>query len=236
MASLKRKSLIRLLVLDRVVVLKTFLGLLAVFEALGFGLQISEHLPLRYDDTVEYQYVAERLRHFDLSIFWSHNRPPAYPAFLVICEVFGITTSVAAVFLNRAATFLLLFFVPGAAGFVAASAYLWICSSAMLLSYENTVLTESILPFVTVVAGVLGVHALRYWQAKNYKFWALFLSVQFVWLISLKPAYKFFAFFEIFAALSLLQFNRKKALPWVGCVLLVMFFGNNVLFQKSGAY
>ncbi len=197
--------------------------------------------PIHYDDSTNYEFVAQSLKNGDYSVLKDNGRPPAYPLFLLLSEALHLSPNVLAVAVNTLVALLVLLITPNLTGTAVALSYLILHSSSCLLSYENTLLTESILPFFLFTAYLLGFLAIKQWMQKRYFFWAFLLFFQYLWLISLKPAFKvYFAlellllFYFVFKNKIFSSFKEKKALLAVFAFFTAVI-STSLFFQNSGS-
>lgn len=218
---------------------KVFLAAVAVLQAVFFARGLAREPVREYGDTQDYERVAKALAAGELSVIHTDNRPPGYPLVLLASQALGVRATVGGLLLNRAGALIALAAMPGPSSVLVVASYLLLASSSMLITYENTVLTESVMPFFLLMAWVLGAHARMLWRRGRLGGWVTLLALQTLLLASLKPAFKLIAVLQIiWVAGDWFYRNRKlPQLKIVGawCVLvLCMLTVNEAVFRGSG--
>lgn len=191
--------------------------------------QLRESAPEAWSDSGSYRQVQEAIhegRAFEYvqGLQWQHNRPPLYPQFLELhASAFAPKVSLTqlAFLFNSIVGLALLYWAATLTELGMISGYGVLISSSMLLSYQNTVLTESIFPGVLALAAVLGARArLQPTLAR----WLLLFSAQTWLLFSLKPAYRLYPIgILILLATSAVRTKKKAGVPLLLGLFSVLF-------------
>ncbi|MBI3555553.1 MAG: hypothetical protein HY074_04755, partial [Deltaproteobacteria bacterium] len=218
------------------------LMLLAVFQTFWFGWALHRAEPAPWGDTKDYNYIADELAQGNLGVISEYYRPPGYPVLLLASRALNVKPTVAAVVFNRAMAVAAIALVPTPAGIGVVAGYLLLCSYSTVVSYENFVMSESPMPGFLLLAWVLGILAYRALVRRRYEVAVALLGAQYVWLTSLKPAFKGYCVLELcvlglFCALGLPRLARG-GYKRVALNVLVLFaftaLVNGVVFRNSG--
>jgi hypothetical protein len=217
---------------------------LAVVQLVWFSYALRHTTPVEGGDTHQYLEVAAELAQHHWGVISHHERPPGYPIFLLASNGLGLKPSVAAVVFNRASAILALAILPELAAVTLGAGFLFLCSFSTIVSYENFLMCEAPMPGFLMIAWILAVLAQRLWCNRKFEAAIFLLSLQFIWLTSLKPAFKAYAVLEItiLVLISVLNksFMRKKDRPRAAANLVVLFLVmisvNAALFSKSGDF
>lgn len=190
--------------------LRIFLLFLAMIQAFYFGIKIGHHVPTLGGDSQDYTEVRDLLRAHQFTLALGHNRPPAYPIFLLIAQALSIAPNVLSVLFNRLVVCAALILWPTTSIVLLSASYLVLMSSATLLSYENVLMTESIMPGFIFVGMMLGLIAQRSLKSSRYWFWICLLIFQTVFLASLKPGFKYIGMISATTTCAILLLSERK--------------------------
>ena len=218
------------------------LVVIAVLQAVWFGLALQQAAPMPWGDTHDYQFIADELAQGHFGVIWNFYRPPGYPLLIFLSQALGIKSTVAVVVFNRAAAVLAVAVLPGAAGVGIGVGYLLMCSYSTVVSYENFLMSEGPMPGFLLVAWLLGLLAYRAVQKRRYEAATVLLVGQLIWVASLKPAFKAYPVLELgilgmFCAMALPRIARrdvKRVGLNVAALLAFTVLINGVVFRSSG--
>jgi hypothetical protein len=186
--------------------------------------------------------VADELAQGHLGIIRHHQRPPGYPAFLLVSRAIGAKPSVISAVFNRASALTAVALVPEPAMIGVTAAYLLLCGYSTIVSYENFLMSESPLPGFLMLAWMLALLAHRAWSRRRFETATALLATQFLLLTTLKPAFKAYCVLElgilgvlcVLPATRLARADRRRAALNAAALLAVMAFTNIVIFADSG--